>query len=127
MQVRELNNVPTGAWIMIGGQIVFDPVLTSGETAKFYYLSNKIVTDEDGETKATFTADGDTFRLDERLLRLAIIWRWKQMKGLPFEVSAAEFAQALEQRAMREAAKGIIRGGRFRPMAKTAYPWALGQ
>lgn len=127
MQVRDLNNVPTGAWTMLGAQIVFNPILTSGETVQFYYLSNKIVTDEDGETKTAFTSDSDVFRLDERLLRMGIIWRWKQLKGLPFEVPAMEYQVLLEQRIMRDAAKGIIRGGRFRPMAKLAYPWALGQ
>ena len=102
-------------------------MLTSGETVQFYYLTNKIVADEDGLTKASFTNDGDVFRLDERLLRLGVIWRWKQLKGLPFEVPALEYQTLLEQRAMREAAKGIIRGGRFRAHAKLAYPWALGQ
>jgi hypothetical protein len=26
-------------------------------------------------------SDADTFRLDERLLKLGMIWAWKQLKG----------------------------------------------
>jgi hypothetical protein len=126
-QVVFPGGMTTGSFIIIGGQMVFDPVLASGEVAKFYYLTNLAVEDEDGETKAAFTADTDTFRLDERLLKLAIIWRWKQAKGLPFEVWLADFNLLLAQRVGRDGARKPIATGRprYRDAGSIALPWTI--
>ncbi|MCZ4089331.1 phage adaptor protein [Sinorhizobium psoraleae] len=67
-----------GSWILLGGQMQFWPILQNAENAQFYYISKKHRPDADsGALKAAFTKDGDTFVLDERLLTLALIWRWR--------------------------------------------------
>ena len=71
MLVRSYQTVH-GSWTLLGGQIVFYPVLDAGETAKLYYMSKNWVTDVNGAVKDVFTADDDTFRVDDRLMKLAL-------------------------------------------------------
>ncbi len=91
----ELQTVPfvnvTGQWIVYGGQLHFLPVMASGETAKFFYVSNNIVIDSEGQPKAAFSSDTDVFRLSERLLKLGIIYKWKQAKRQPYAQELDDF------------------------------------
>jgi hypothetical protein len=70
--------------IIYGGQFRFNPAPASGELVKYWYQSSEIVTAADASTKAELTLDTDIFRLDETLLKLGIIWKWRHMKGLPY-------------------------------------------
>lgn len=80
MDIRQFAFV-IGAWTIIGDQIHIKPASAVGETVKYYYASNAIVAPASGSNKTMFTADDDTFRLNERTLRLGIIWQWKANKG----------------------------------------------
>ncbi|BCG88514.1 hypothetical protein MesoLj113c_46240 [Mesorhizobium sp. 113-3-9] len=84
LQVTPIATV-NGYWIIFGDQFHQWPVMANGETVKFFYVSNLIVKASDNSTKTSFTEDADSFRLSERLLKLAIIYRWKQNKGQAYE------------------------------------------
>lgn len=64
-------------WALFGGTLNILPALPSTETLTFGYISTSIVNGSQPE----FTADTDTFTLDERLLKLCVIWNWKAKKG----------------------------------------------
>ena len=64
-------------WSMFGGNLNILPALPASETLTYGYVSNSIVNGSQPE----FTADTDTFTLDERLLKLCVIWNWKRNKG----------------------------------------------
>jgi hypothetical protein len=124
-QVTSLTASPYGSWTMVGGQLVFDPVLASAETVKYYYLTNLIATNASGTNIVAFTADTDTFRLDEGLLRLAIIWKWRDSKGHPADVALAEFQTEMTKRTARDGHKEPIRIGRARMSGEIALPWTI--
>lgn len=67
---------------LIGDTIrIYEP--DSGETLRFEYLTKYPVLATDGTTKkARFTADDDTFILDDELLIMDTIWRYKKLVGL---------------------------------------------
>lgn len=86
-----------GYWRMFGGQIQIIGVPVS-ETISFEYLSNAWVIDaDDGSFKSAVSKDGDTFRLPDRLLRLAVIWQWRSFKGLSYAEEMATFEKQLER------------------------------
>jgi hypothetical protein len=116
------------AWIIYGGQIHVKPALSTGTTVKYFYQSDKAVSPASGSNKATFTADDDVFRLDERLLKLATIWRWKEYKGQPYGESMADFEEALSIAIGNDkGARIIVTGTRRVPgNVQTAYPGVLG-
>jgi hypothetical protein len=80
-----------GTWAIFGDQIHILPVMASTETAKFFYKSNLIVQPDSGSNKAAFDTDTDTFRLNEKLLRYGLIWKWKSKKGMPYEEDLADY------------------------------------
>lgn len=80
-----------GAWIIYGGQMHIKTALGSGVTAKHWYQSNLTIKPATGDNKTEFTADTDTFRLSERLLRLGMIWQWKANKGQQYAEDMATY------------------------------------
>jgi hypothetical protein len=125
INVRDFNAI-NGAWTIIGGNVVFNPVLESAETAQLYFLSNQVAEDEDGNGQETFVADTDVFRLPERLLRLGLPVYWRRNKGLPFD--PGPWANAMTEEIRRDGgSKSIAIGGATWPRdVAIAYPYTLG-
>ena len=87
----------SGAGAVRGGARCIRPRRASGEGAKFFYISSQIVRASDGALKTAFTADEDTFLLDERLLRLAIVALWKQLQAQDFAAELSDYEIAFDQ------------------------------
>lgn len=118
-----------GNWIIYGDQFHVLPIMEDGELVKYFYVSNKLVRDANDITKAEFTADDDTFRLDERLLELAIIYKWKSDKGQPFVDRLNDFEEKLSHlKDTDSGSKPVVSStSRSRYGAKTAFPFPVGQ
>ena len=115
------------AWIIYGGQFHIKPALASAVTAKHYYQSNLIVQPEEGSNKMAFTVDTDIFRLDERLLKLGIVSRWREIKGLPYAEEMDRFEDLKSKLMSEDKGSRIIRVGRVRRPRGTneAYPQSI--
>lgn len=100
-----------GNWIIYGNQLHARPVMAVTETVKFFYLSNNLVTASNSSLKAAFSEDADTFRLSERLLKLAVIYRWKQDKGQAYEQAYDDFQTLLLREIDKDAgSKPVVSG-----------------
>lgn len=125
LEVREYDLV-VGTWIILEGQIKFKPVLTSAETARWFYIADTAVKPASGANKGRFTADTDTFRLGDRILELALIWEWRASKGLPYEEAMATAEAALAQAISDDkGARIIAQASRRNVQGKMAYPWQI--
>ena len=111
----------SGSWTIYGGQMHILDTMASTETAKYWYISNLVVNGSGG-TQTGFAADADTFRLSEELLRLCIIYKWKQSKLQDYSEEMQDF-NILLNRLMNEdgGSKPVIRGG-DRVHVKAAWP-----
>lgn len=121
----EVNNspAPLGRWILYGGQIHLQPSMAAAETVKFFYISANLVTAANATMKPLFTADADIFRLSERLLKLAIIWRWKAAKALPYAEDLANYEEQLDKAMTKDAgSKPVVSGGGGGRSVKAAWP-----
>lgn len=68
-----------------GGYLIINPTPTAGQTWAFEYVSKNWCTDSGGSTyRDAFAADADVALLDETILMLGLIWRWKMYKGLEY-------------------------------------------
>jgi len=108
------------------GEIHIKPALSTGVQVKYFYQSN--LWGLNGSTPISeFTADTNTFRIDERLLKLGIIWKWREMKGLPYAEDLATYERLLAKLAMRDKGSRIIRLGKaVLPRDTTvAYPQSI--
>lgn len=96
-----------GGWIILGGEMQFWPA-PSGQ-ATFPYISNLWARSDDGALKKLFEADNDTFVLSERLLTLALVWRYKEATGLEYAEDQTSYDIALQQEMGRDRGSYLVR------------------
>jgi hypothetical protein len=117
---------PWGEWTMLGGQILIAPTLTAGTTAYFAYMHKNCVTLASGGIGDSFQADGDSFALDERLLKLGMIWQWKANKGAAYAEDMGTYGDALNTIAGRDGPAPIIVGRRpLGAVVQASYPYPM--
>lgn len=121
-----------GGWIIYGGELHIRQGgslngLDDGAIVKFPYISKNIVRASNGTLKDSFTADTDTFLLDERLLKLCMIWSYRASKMQPYgqEMDDYETALAIERGADRgpRVLVGPSRGLGFDPYGPYRNVW----
>jgi hypothetical protein len=96
IQRRALNRFdPWGEWTLVGGQMLLFPAMGSGITATFAYLDKNCVALTSGGYGDLFLNDGDSFALDERILKLGMIWQWKAQKGSPYAEDMGTYEDAI--------------------------------
>jgi len=117
-----------GAWTIIGRQIQIRPIPSTGTTIQYYYLSNGIVISSANAVQQSFMADTDSFALDERVLRLGMVWQWRANKGLAYAEDLATYEEALSYAIGADKGSNTIVVGRRRMPynAGYAYPGTLG-
>lgn len=115
------------AWTIYGGEIHVKPALASAVTAKYFYVRNTVVTASGGSLKTSFTADDDTYGLSEDLLKLGIIWRWKEYKGQDYAEAMQDYEELKERLIIADKGSKGIRVGRPRLPSdvKIAYPVSI--
>jgi hypothetical protein len=84
-----------GEWTMYGGQIHIVPTLGNGEKASFVYLDKNCVVLNAGGRGTEFATDADSFYIDDRLLKLGMIWQWKAKKGSQYTEDMGTYGDAL--------------------------------
>ncbi|KTR05002.1 hypothetical protein NS365_13315 [Aureimonas ureilytica] len=105
-----------GVWCLFGDQLHIRPVMSSSETARFFYVKNTIVSGN----KTAFTDDTDTFVLDERLLKLCTIYLWKQAKQQDFTAELSDYEILLAQLMRRDRGSlSIVSGNTCRARGNT--------
>lgn len=108
-----------GYWMILSGYMNIKPTMSVSQSAKYYYVSSYYAADSNSAAKAAFTADTDTFRLPERLLTLALIWRWRHRKGLDYAEDMQNFEIAQSEAIARDKGSRILAVGRARMPADT--------
>jgi hypothetical protein len=111
-----------GEWMLQGGDMHIWPIMGVGVTATFNYIDKNCVTLAGGGFGDTFMADTDNFRLDERLLKLGMIWQWKALKGSPYAEDMATFMDALTRAEGADKPAPILID-RLPSSVMTAYPY----
>jgi hypothetical protein len=125
-RARGLSIAP-GEWNISAGVLGVVPILPTGVSVHFIYIDKNCIGLNLGPTGAvgtTFQNDADVFRLDERLLKLGMVWQWKANKGSPYAEDMATYSDALAVAAGADKPMPII-VGRMPISAATnvAFPW----
>lgn len=126
LDVQDFDFV-VNAWTIYGGQMHIKPALATGVTAKFFYQKNTIIQASGGTYQTEFLADEDTFTIDDRLLKLGMIWQWKANKGRAYAEDMENYESHLERLVVRDKGSKMIRIGSVRMPrdTRTAYPQAI--
>ena len=82
----------TDSFILRQNTFLLSPTPASGETIAYEYISKNVGTDTAGTTElSTFTLDTDLPYLDEELLILHLVWRYRKAEGQDY---SEEFREA---------------------------------
>lgn len=116
------------AWILYGRQIHIRPALPDSETAQHFYQSTAVCSNDALTPKSSFTLDTDLYRLDERLLKLAIVYRWRMLKELPYAEQMNDYEDLKEKLIFRDkGATSLVLGRkRFPSDVRIAFPGTVG-
>jgi hypothetical protein len=116
-----------GEWTIIANQMLFWPTLPVGVTATFAYLDRNAISLAAGGAGDAFQTDGDSFLLDERVLKLGMIWQWKAQKGSPYAEDVGTYGDALTNAMGHDSPAPIIVNRRSISVNTNmiAYPYPL--
>ena len=112
-----------GEWTMLGGQMRIFPAMSSSETANFMYLTKNPINLYSGGLGDSFQNDGDSFALDERVLKLGMIWQWKANKGASYAEDMGTYGDALTSAMGRDDPAPILVNRRQRYPANVRATW----
>lgn len=117
-----------GNWVILNGSVQVFPPMPVDDTARFFYISNYYALSAVNARQATFQADTDTFAIDERLLRLGVIWRWRADKRLEYAEDLKNYEIAKMAIMGKDKGSQAIVVGRQRVSRanEVAYPATLG-
>lgn len=97
------------------GRLFIGPVgslPTAGNTWAFEYISKNWCQGAAGTAQSEWLADDDTGILDENLMKLDILWRWKASKSLEYADDLENFTQKLALRkGQTTGARSLYLGG----------------
>lgn len=94
-----------------GGLLIFLPVPTAGQTVTGEAKTNFFCESSGGAGQSVWTADTDVGRLEENLMRLGIIWRWRQTKGFDFAEEFNTYERAVLTELGKDGGKRILNMG----------------
>lgn len=118
-----------GNWVLLNKSVQIFPPMPTNDTARFYYVSNLYALSATGTGQSSFQADTDTFALDETLLRLGIVWRWRSNKRLEYAEDLKNYEVAKSAAMGKDKGNQTITVGRQRVgngNVGIAYPAMLG-
>ena len=92
-----------------GTEILMSPEPTAGDTLAYEYVSKNWLTDASGSTpRHAWLADDDVALLDEELITLGLVWRFKKAKGLDYSEEYRSYEQLVERKLGNNGAMGIV-------------------
>lgn len=103
------GDIAPGIWTLLEDQFQFFPIPPAAQQARFPYIKETYARSSTGQRKKAFTADTDTFVLDERLLTLGLVWMWNMQKGMDSGQEEVDFHTALSEEAARDKGSRVIR------------------
>jgi hypothetical protein len=108
-QIKAMQiNGPWNSFRIINDQINFYPVPPAGQTCAFEYISTNWINTSTGSTSSIWTNDADTSKIDEQVLILGTIWRWKAAKGLDYAEDFAKYERRVQDTMGRDAGKDTL-------------------
>ena len=100
---------PWNQFRIIGDSIKFNPAPSAGQHCYFEFLTKNWCVSDDGlMTRSRWGNDNDIPYLDEELLTLGTLWRWKKEKGLEYAEDFNSYERLVIDAIGRDAGKDWI-------------------
>lgn len=93
------------AFTIRGTAMLITPTPSAGDTVAYEYISTNWCQSTLSVAQSAWAADDDTAKLDESLLTLDVIWRFRAAKGLDYLSALTAFERRLADKLMRDGVK----------------------
>ena len=94
------------------GIIKFFPVPVAGQSCYFEYVTKNWCLANDGVTgRSSWSVDTDTALLDEDVMTLGLVWRWREAKGLDFTSAFQKYETQVTDAIGRDGSKPVLNLG----------------
>lgn len=112
LQVSEVEPIYP-VWRLIGSQIEFYPAPETSDVIFTEYRTTHWIMNVDLTARyLQWQADTNVAIIPERLITMGTSWRWKRMKGFPFEDERAEYEMQKAREIAANSPRPILRQGR---------------
>ena len=101
-------NGPFNSFRIINDAINFYPNPAAGQSCYFEYMTRNWVTTSVAGISQFWTNDADTPKLDDQIIILGTIWRWKQIKGLDYAEDYVKYERRIQDAMGRDAGKPVL-------------------
>jgi hypothetical protein len=88
-----------------GNTILMTPTPTTGHSIYYEYISKNWCQSNAGVAQAAWAADADTGRLDEYLMTLGVVWRFRKAKKLAFADELAVYEREVTDAILRDGSR----------------------
>ena len=107
-------NGPFNSFRIKNDVINFYPAPASGQSCYFEYMTQNWV-NTSTVTSSFWTSDSDTPSIDDQLVVLGTIWRWKAVKGLDYSEDFAKYERRITDAMARDGGKPTLSmsGGKY--------------
>lgn len=109
-QTMKATNItgPVEYFRIRGGYLLAIPTPTAGETLAFEWVSKNWCETSGGTGQSAWAADSDVGRLDESLMLMGLVWRWKKAQGLEYAEDFRQYEIRVESAMQRDGTKPRI-------------------
>lgn len=104
-------NGPFNSFRVINDAINFYPNPTAGQACYFEYISKNWINTSAAGVSQVWTNDADTPKLNDQLILLGTIWRWREAKGLDYAEDFAKYERRVLDGMGRDASKPTLNMG----------------
>lgn len=111
---------PTDSFTYRGDDILITPTASAGQTMAFEYYSRNWCADSGGDGQSAWAADDDVGVLDENLMGLGVVWRFKKTSGLAWQEDYGIYTTELRAMLGQSQPSGII------DMTRRSYAYGPG-
>jgi len=88
--------------------ILISPVPSAGLTFAFEYVSENWCASSGGTGQTAWAADTDVGVLPERLIRLGIVWRFKQARGMSYDADYSKYMYAIRETMAQDSPHDVV-------------------
>ena len=101
-------NGPWNQYRIRGNNILFTPVPAAGQSCYFEFISAYWAAADGVGYADAWSMDTDTALLNERIMALGVVWRWRAAKGLEYAEDFAKYERDVQDAMARDGGKPTL-------------------
>ena len=100
---------PTPAYRLRGNTLLLLPAPEAGESCAFEYVSRNWCSNSSGSTtRDAFVTDQDLCLVDDELVLLGVMWRWRKAKGFEYSEEFMQYERQVADAMARDGGKSCV-------------------